>query len=527
VSCQPTGPSAGQCGSNVIVTATLPTYSADQDFDAGPVASDASVVAVVDAGEKDNNASSPSGDSGHDATVVASDSGDERSIAAAPDSATTPVGPDSGDATSPADATPTQDSGPMGAGDAGTTCASTICQQTGVICQDDRTLATCAKDVVGCLHVASTSGCSTSTTCVGGVCGGVCGPTQTRCNSNTPQTCASGAWVNGSACSSNAAYCAAGACSAPPSCQAGGDGLTNCGTSSESCCTSLEVPGGTFDRTYTNTGSGPTGEADPATVSGYRLDKYDVTVGRFRQFVTAWNGGSGWTPPAGSGKHAHLNGGQGLANSGSAGTSEPGWLVTDNGNIAPTASNLSDAVCDPSSAHAYATWTATVGGDEKLPINCVNWFEAYAFCIWDGGFLPSKAEWEYAAAGGNQQRQYPWGSTAPGTANQYAIYGCNYPSGSGTCTGVASIAPVGTATLGAGLWGQLDLGGNVWQWNLDWDATYVDPCTDCADLTAASYREVQGGIFSGTTDGLMPQNRYDGVPANRLNNIGFRCARSP
>ena len=92
---------------------------------------------------------------------------------------------------------------------------------------------------------------------------------------------------------------------------------------------------------------------------------------------------------------------------------------------------------------------------------------------------------------------------------------------------MANIAPVGTATLGAGLWGQLDLGGNVWQWNLDWDATYVDPCTDCADLTAASYREVQGGIFSGTTDGLMPQNRYDGVPANRLNNIGFRCARSP
>ena len=49
-------------------------------------------------------------------------------------------------------------------------------------------------------------------------------------------------------------------------------------------------------------------------------------------------------------------------------------------------------------------------------MNCVNWFEAYAFCIWDGGFLPSDTEWEYAAAGGSLQREYPWGSTAPGTA---------------------------------------------------------------------------------------------------------------
>ncbi len=534
-SCQPTGPSAGQCGSNIIVTTTLPTYSPGQDFDAGPLLSDATAVSMADAREEQTSSTGPSADAGHDATVVAADSGDETSTTdtdSGPNATATAA--DSGDATSTADAGreagATQDAGDASVTpDSGPSCAATICQQVGAVCQDDKTLATCAKDGAGCLHVGSTSGCSTSTTCLAGGCGGACGPTQTRCSGNTPQTCASGAWVSAAACSGTKPFCAsAGACSAtPPSCQAGGDGVTNCGASSESCCTSLDVTGGTFDRTYTNTGTGPTGEADPATVSGYRLDKYDVTVGRFRQFVTAWNGGSGWTPPAGSGKHTHLNGGQGLANSGSAGTFEPGWAVTDNGNIAPTASNLSDAVCDPSSAHAYATWTPSVAGDEKLPINCVNWFEAYAFCIWDGGFLPSKAEWEYTAAAGSQQRQYPWGSADPGTANQYAIYDCDYPSGSGTCTGVASIAPVGTPTLGAGFWGQLDLAGNVWQWNIDWDAAYVDPCTDCADLTAASYRVVQGGIFSGTTDGLMPQNRYDGVPVNRLNNIGFRCARTP
>ena len=109
---------------------------------------------------------------------------------------------------------------------------------------------------------------------------------------------------------------------------------------------------------------------------------------------------------------------------------------------------LSEDNATPLASNVAVTWTA---GNDKLPINCVNWYEAYAFCIWDGGFLPSEAEWEYAAAGGTEQRQYPWGTAAPGTTNQYAIYGSNY---TGNSTG---LAPVGTAAMGAGRWGQLDL----------------------------------------------------------------------
>jgi formylglycine-generating enzyme required for sulfatase activity len=265
-------------------------------------------------------------------------------------------------------------------------------------------------------------------------------------------------------------------------------------------------------------------------VSGFRLDKYLVTVGRFRQFVDAWSGGAGYTPPAGSGKHTHLNGGLGLANNENPGTYEPGWVGSDDSDIAPTITNLG-------SGAPYSTWTVSAGTQENLPINTITWQEAYAFCIWDGGFLPSEAEWEYAAAGGNQQREYPWGTTAPVTGptgaifsnpgNQYAIYACDYPSGSGICSGGANIAPVGTATLGAGLWGQLDMAGEELEWNLDWYASYAGSI-DGANLTPASARVIRGGDgFNGGASNLLPPDRYDGTPAGRYADDGFRCARTP
>jgi formylglycine-generating enzyme required for sulfatase activity len=311
----------------------------------------------------------------------------------------------------------------------------------------------------------------------------------------------------------------------PPSCDIP-EGMS-CGADQDSCCTSLEVTGGTYYRTFNVVGGMPMGFADPATVSAFRLDKYEVTVGRFRRFVDAWNHGDGYLPPLGSGKHTHLNAGLGLANSGKEGTYEPGWTDSDNRRIAPTDDNL--GLCG-----AYATWTPSASAQEDLPINCVNWWEASAFCIWDGGFLASEAEWKYAAAGGTEQRQFPWGSAEPGAANQYAIYGCCYPGGAGSCTsdacsGTQNIAPVGTASLGGGRWGQLDLAGSLWEWNQDYypdDAAFIDPCTNCAYLTPTTTRVVKVGNFAEGPYYLPTWLRYDYAPANREIYLGFRCARS-
>jgi sulfatase modifying factor 1 len=311
----------------------------------------------------------------------------------------------------------------------------------------------------------------------------------------------------------------------PPSCTPDGPGRTDCGVPRENCCTSLEVQGGSFNRSY-----GEATPAYPATVSGFRLDKYDVTVGRFRRFVDAWQ--AGYRPSAGAGKHAHLNAGKGLANTTSPGTYETGWLSAYDGDVDLSAENLA---CG--GVPKNATWTATPGESETHPINCVSWFEAYAFCIWDDGFLPSHAEWEFAAAGGSQQRQYPWGSAPPGTRNQFAIFGtgggdtpehCYYPDDR-PCVGAVNIAPVGIAALGAGLWGRLDLAGNVWQWQLDEMTTYSEPCSDCANLARQpASRQAGGGSFLTDDVPLSPQDQTgDSLGSAGWRDIGFRCARGP
>lgn len=276
-----------------------------------------------------------------------------------------------------------------------------------------------------------------------------------------------------------------------------------------------EVIGGTFYRSYDGVSGGYTSQGSPATVSTFRLDPYEITVGRFRAFVTAVVE-QHWTPAAGSGKHRHLNGGAGLIAVGAdAGGFEPGWRAAWNANIAPSDANLE---CDPS----YQTWTTSPGPNEQRPVNCINWYEAYAFCIWDGGFLPTEAEWNYAAAGGAEQREYPWGNGISCTQANYS------PSGQPACN-AAGPWDVGTASpAGDGKYGQADLAGNVWEWVLDAYGTYAIPCIDCANLGTTTARVIRGGSFDVVAGAATVSYRGNSPPdAPRSANTGARCARSP
>src|SRR5262249_1934838 len=137
----------------------------------------------------------------------------------------------------------------------------------------------------------------------------------------------------------------------------------------------------------------------------------------------------------------------------------------------------------------FDTWTDSVGQNETRPINCVTWYEAMAFCAWDGGYLPTEAEWNYAATGGRDQPADVW-STPPSSVSvdptRGSYYSDNSPTGcigdgNAACT-LADLLPVGSKPAGDGKWGQSDLFGNVEEWGLDWKDTYQTSCVDCADL---------------------------------------------
>jgi sulfatase modifying factor 1 len=166
------------------------------------------------------------------------------------------------------------------------------------------------------------------------------------------------------------------------------------------------------------------------------------------------------------------------------------------------------------------------------PINCVAWAQAYAFCIWDGGFLPSEAEWNYAAAGGGDQRVYPW--SAPVDAGPDGGISCNqavYVSATTQCFVTAQ--PVGSKSSGDGKWAHADLAGNVLEWTLDaYESPYFTPCHDCASLPLSGdagtvLRVQRGGSFVSTAAEVTASSR--GFSPEGLASFagGFRCARAP
>jgi len=288
----------------------------------------------------------------------------------------------------------------------------------------------------------------------------------------------------------------------------------NCGESGQDdCCASEMVPGNSFFRSFDPATDGMFSNMNfPATVENFRFDTYEVSVGRFRQFVESGLGTQEDPPVAGDGEHS------GIANS--------GWLSSFTANLpADTASLVASLHCDPD----IETWTDAPGNNEAQPINCVSWFVAFAFCIYDGGYLPTEAEWNFAASGGPQQRAFPW-SNPPSATDvdcSFANYRIDVPSGmqckQGT-TIVGSQSPKGDS-----LFGQADLAGNVWEWVLDGFADpYADMnCTNCANLTDVGSRVFRGGGFSFLANNLRTSFRNFVIPTSRQNFLGMRCARRP
>ncbi|WP_437951836.1 SUMF1/EgtB/PvdO family nonheme iron enzyme [Sorangium sp. So ce296] len=115
-----------------------------------------------------------------------------------------------------------------------------------------------------------------------------------------------------------------------------------CGPSgNEDCCESLLVPGGTFARSYD--GVDYLDRSCPATVSDFYLDKYEITVGRFRAFVNAGMGTQASPPGDGTGAHPKIPG--------------SGWSSAWNTKLPPNTAALKNAL----SCIVHQSWTDTAG----------------------------------------------------------------------------------------------------------------------------------------------------------------------
>ncbi len=196
---------------------------------------------------------------------------------------------------------------------------------------------------------------------------------------------------------------------------------------------------------------------------------------------------------------------------------------------------VNDGVCSPPSPTSADCDNAdnwSLPYREGYPLNCVSWQSAKTYCEWRGGRLPSEAEWEYAAVGGDPGREYPWGDTPKATCTEAVMDG---DDGQGVGCGIGGTDMVSSRPSGNtpdGLW---DMAGNVREWVMDtWHPNYatngdseVDAPTDgSAWITEPRDQSVvKGGSFADLFSDLRSAYREPLSSTTEDLETGFRCAR--
>ncbi len=150
------------------------------------------------------------------------------------------------------------------------------------------------------------------------------------------------------------------------------------------------------------------------------------------------------------------------------------------------------------------------------PVVGVTWEEALAYASWVGGYLPTEAQWEYAAKGGKVGIEYPWGNEPP-TPTRTNL---------GFCTKMTSSR--GSYPRGINALGLEDMAGNIWEWCRDWyDPNYYQSLqkkgtADPINMSLSDHKVMRGGAYNAFYEQGTCYFRSHADPKVRRPDIGFR-----
>lgn len=164
--------------------------------------------------------------------------------------------------------------------------------------------------------------------------------------------------------------------------------------------------------------------------------------------------------------------------------------------------------------------------DRSLPVEKVTWEEALQYCKAADKRLPTEAEWEIAAKGG-EENIYFWGNEAQSGKANFCDFHCDkkwkakqFEDGFKTTAPVGSFSPNG--------YGLHDMGGNVYEWVSDWYGKEYygnSPTKNPKGPLKGERKVMRGGSWINYAVGTRPSDRTDAKPGKRLNFAGFRCAK--